>query len=89
MDAGPHPALDDIIDRLAEQGIRAAIDCISQEHLGMIGLRVHDDFFPLWELNARMNRRDLDHLDFAAIKKRRRQGWSPFGPSDVRVLVEG
>jgi hypothetical protein len=89
MDAGLHPELDGIVGRLAEQGIRAAVDYIRQEHLGMVGLRIRDDFFPLWELHARMNRRDLDHLDFAAIKKRRRPGWSPFGPSDVRVLFEG
>jgi len=89
METGPHPELDGIIERLAEHGVRAVIECVYQEHLGMIGLRIREDFFPLWELNARVNQRDLDYLDFAAIKKRRRPGWSPFGPSDVRVLFDG
>lgn len=89
MNTSPHPELDGIVDRLAGQGVRAVVDCVYQEHLGMVGLRIRDDFFPLWELNARINQRDLDRLDFAAIKRRRRPGWSPFGPVDVRVLFNG
>jgi hypothetical protein len=87
MDAS-HPELDALIERLAEKGVRASIVYVRQDHLGMIGLRIGEDFYPLWELTARVNRRDVDRLDFAAIKKSRRPGWSPFGPADVRVLLE-
>ncbi|HZT40188.1 MAG TPA: hypothetical protein VFA28_20005 [Bryobacteraceae bacterium] len=83
-----HPELDAIIERLAAKGVRASIDYVREDHLKMIGLRIRDDFFPLWELTARMNRGDVERLDFEAVKQRRRSGWSPFGPADVHVLLE-
>ncbi len=83
-----HPELDAIIERLAAKGVRASIDYVREDHLKMIGLRIRDDLFPLWELTARMNRGDVERLDFEAVKQWRRSGWSPFGPADVHVLLE-
>jgi len=40
------------------------------------GLEVGDDFFPLWELMQPENQEAIERLDFAAIKARRRPGWS-------------
>jgi len=63
-------------EELRQSGVDAVHEFLYGPQGCVEGLDVGDDFFPLWELSLPENRDDLERVDFAAIKSRRRDGWS-------------
>ena len=72
--------LDDLAqaaEDLRKSGIDAQYEYLYGTHGCIEGLNVDDDFFPLWELSLAENLESLENGDFAAIKRRRAEDWTP------------
>jgi len=70
-----------LAETLRTRGCEACHEILAGPHGYQEGLVVDEDFFPLWELSLPENNEAVEQLDFAAIKARRRPGWTMSPPA--------